>query len=86
MTAKEKVMLYVNSIFELDKDYGDGLRVEDFPLLPGGTKVIDDETEILFFYDVLADQIIERQEGEERRIPLFTVTNNDPKGYYPGGL
>lgn len=86
MTAKEKVMAYVNSVFELDKDYGDGLRVEDFPMLPGGTKVLDNEGEILYFYDVLKDEIVEQQNGEETRIPLFTITKNDPKGYYPGGL
>lgn len=86
MTPKEIVMKHVNEIWELDKQYDDGLKVEDFPMLPGGTRIMDKDGEVLYFYDLLKQEIVERSAAGEVRTPLYLVTKSDPMGYYPGGL
>lgn len=87
MTPKEKVMQYITPIWGLNESFDDGLRLEDFPLLPGGTKVIDMDGEVLYYFDLIKNEIVERgEDGFEMRVPWFVVSGDDPKGYYPGGL
>lgn len=87
MTAKEKVMKYITPLWDLEGDFEDGLQVEDFPLLPGGTKIIDSTGEVLYWYDLSKNEIVERGvNGLEIRIPWFVVSGTDPDNYYPGGI
>lgn len=88
--AKKIVMAYITTTFELDNpEFNDdneewGFRLEDFPLMPGGTKVIDSDGEILYYYDFVKDEIVEVQDGEETRYPCWTMDKDKMEKYYPG--
>ena len=53
MTSKEKVLAWLNEQF-----VSDSIEVVDFPALPGGTIVRDQEGgEMLVFFDALTGQV-----------------------------
>lgn len=87
--AKQIVTDYIKNLFA-DEVEGQHYRLEDMPLLPGGTTVVgidDNSLPVLYYYDFLRNEIVERIDGgHEVRISLFAATGNDPMGYYPGGL
>lgn len=53
MKPLEKVREFITANFHFDK-----IRLKEFPLMPGGIRVIDQVgTELLFYYDLLVDRV-----------------------------
>ncbi len=55
-TSKDKVLAWIKENFDTTE-----LTIIDFPILPGGTRIIDCElNEMYVYYDVLNDKITYR--------------------------
>lgn len=56
ITSKNKVLAWINENFDTTE-----LTLIDFPILPGGTRVIDCElNEMYVYYDILNDRVTYR--------------------------
>jgi phage-related protein len=51
---KKKVIEYIENNFDIEL-----VKIKDFPVLPGGTIVIDSNgDEILFYWDILRQKVV----------------------------
>lgn len=88
MSARDKVKFFLDKLFEIEENVDSILRVEEYPLYPGGIRVFDRNGEFVYWYDFLKNEIVEIDHlGTERqRIPWFVIAEEDPNNYYPGGF